>query len=163
MRILSGWEAVQAERWLEESRKVALQSGCLRARCGTVIVRQFGSEEIIASGYNEPPLGQKENKRCLRKHEIKPGFKSDRTCCIHAEQNAIMRAMHRVNDLPFSRLYFVRLSDDDQIKPSGKPYCTICSKMALHSGIAEFVLLHKEGITVYGTQEYNDLSFEYDG
>jgi len=105
MRVLSGGEASSAERWLEEARKVALQSGCLRARCGTVIVKQFGSEEIIASACNQPPRNMEENSRCLRKHEIRPGFKSDRTCCIHAEQNAIMRAMHRADVLPYCRLY----------------------------------------------------------
>lgn len=163
MRILTDWEASQAQQWLEEARKVALQSRCSRARCGTVIVKQHGSEEIIASGFNGPPLGREENSRCLRKHEIQPGFKSDKTCCIHAEQHAIMHAMKHVDILPYCRLYFVRLNDEGQIKPSGKPYCTICSKMALHSGIAEFTLVHKEGITVYNTKEYNDLSFQYNG
>lgn len=163
MHILCGYEAKQAAQWFEEARKVALQSMCLRAKCGTVIVRIFGAEEIIASGYNAPPRGCEENARCLRKHEILPGFKSDRTCCIHAEQQAIMRAMSREDVLPYCRLYFVRLNDEGQIKPSGKPYCTICSKMALHSGIREFSLIHKEGIAVYNTKEYNDLSFQYNG
>lgn len=163
MRILSGWEAQQAMRWFEEAQKIALQSKCLRAKCGTVIVKQFGSEEIIGSGFNEPPRGREENMLCQRKHEIQPGFKSDKTCCIHAEQQAIMRAMKREEVLPYCRLYFVRLNDDGQIKPSGQPYCTICSKMALHAGIAEFSLIHKEGIAVYDTKEYNDLSFQYNG
>lgn len=47
------------------------------------------------------------------------------------------------------------------ILKAGKPYCTICSKMALDVGIAEFVLWHEEGITVYDTKEYNELSFQY--
>jgi len=33
--------------------------------------------------------------------------------------------------------------------------------MALDVKIAEFVLWHKEGICVYNTEEYNQLSFEY--
>jgi hypothetical protein len=59
-----------------------------------------------------------------------------------------------------SRLYFIRLGEDGKKSPAGKPYCTICSKMALDSGISEFVLWHKEGICVYDTEEYNELSFE---
>lgn len=44
---------------------------------------------------------------------------------------------------------------------SGKPYCTICSKLALDVGISEFVLWHNEGICVYNTIEYNEISFGY--
>jgi hypothetical protein len=60
-----------------------------------------------------------------------------------------------------SRLYFIRLDENDQISFAGKPYCTICSKMALDTGIKEFVLYHSEGICIYDTEEYNDLSFGY--
>ena len=89
-------------------------------------------------------------------------FKSDKTCCIHAEQRAIMDALKDYpGQIRESRLYFIRLDDQNQPKKSGKPYCTICSKMALDAGISEFVLWHKEGITVYDTKEYNELSFQY--
>lgn len=163
MKILTGFAKQQAQIWLEEARKIALQSKCLRAKCGAVIVKQHGAEEIVGSGFNGPPLGKEENSRCLRKHELKPGFKSDKTCCIHAEQQAIMSAMRQSELLPYCRLYFVRLDSEGNIKPSGNPYCTICSKMALHCRIPEFTLVHKTGITVYDTKEYNDLSFEYNG
>jgi hypothetical protein len=58
-------------------------------------------------------------------------------------------------------LYFVRLDKDWNIKPSDQPYCTICSKLALDSWIWEFVLVHVEWITIYDTNEYNKLSFDY--
>jgi len=35
------------------------------------------------------------------------------------------------------------------------------SKMALDNNISKFVLLHKEGIGVYDTEEYNNLSFNF--
>lgn len=44
---------------------------------------------------------------------------------------------------------------------AGKPYCTICSKLALDVGIKEFALWHEEGITIYNTEEYNTLSYQY--
>ena len=161
MRVLSGYEADQAHQWLERARQVATTSGCLRARCGTVIVRQHGTEAIIGQGSNGPPGGIAGQARCLRKHEISSTFRSDKTCCIHSEQQAILDAMPNQADFPYSRLYFVRLDDQDRIKPSGQPYCTICSKMTLHVGIAEFCLIHQTGITVYGAEEYNDLSYLY--
>lgn len=60
-------------------------------------------------------------------------------------------------------LYFVKLDEADQIQFAGKPYCTICSKIALDSGISQFVLWHASGTTIYDTEEYNRLSFAYDG
>ena len=66
-----------------------------------------------------------------------------------------------------SRLYFIRLDSDGTLSKtgvqSGKPYCTICSKMSLDVGIREFVLKHEEGICAYDTAEYNLLSFEFKG
>ena len=60
-----------------------------------------------------------------------------------------------------SRLYFIRLDDKGAPSRAGKPYCTICSKMALDIGIEEFVLWHEKGVCVYDTQEYNALSFQF--
>jgi len=60
-----------------------------------------------------------------------------------------------------STIYFVRLGDDGEPKPSGEPYCTICSKTTLDVGIATFVLWRPEGFRAYGTYEYNELSFGY--
>lgn len=164
MRILSGWEAEQSLRWFEQARIEATMSMCGRAKCGTVIVQQHGVERIIGRGFNAPPGHAAENRRCERKHEILPGFKSDKTCCIHAEQAAVLDGCVKGNHsiFKYSRLYFVRLDENDQIKPSGKPYCTICSKMALEVGVSEWALIHKgAGITVYDAKEYNDISFQY--
>ena len=44
---------------------------------------------------------------------------------------------------------------------AGKPYCTVCSRLAIDSGIVEFVLWHESGITAYPTDEYNDLSYDF--
>jgi deoxycytidylate deaminase len=157
MRFLKGSEEKQAMIFIEEAAKIAQSSSCLRSKCGSIIVR---SGEIIGKGFNSPPLNKKPGF-CI-KDQLPKNFKSDKTCCIHAEQRAIMDALkHNPEKISGSRLYFIRLDESRKKAMAGKPYCTICSKMALEVGISEFVLLHREGICVYGTEEYNRLSFEY--
>jgi len=137
---------------------VAKNSPCFRSKCGSVIV---AGDIIIGSGFNAPPLGKKLD-RCF-KDDVPKDFKSDRSCCIHAEERAIMDALKNHSaKIIGSRLYFIRLDKDtDEKMFAGKPFCTICSKMALDAGIKEFVLWHEKGITVYDTEEYNELSFKY--
>lgn len=60
-----------------------------------------------------------------------------------------------------STLYFIRLDESGEKSFAGRPYCTICSKMALDVGISEFVLWHEDGIVAYETGEYNLLSYQY--
>ena len=87
---------------------------------------------------------------------------TDKTCCIHAEQRAILDALKSASDqLPGSDLYFIRLDQKGEITKAGEPYCTICSKMALEVGIKSFHLWHSKGIIAYDTEEYNILSYQY--
>lgn len=72
--------------------------------------------------------------------------------------NALRNNPNKIVD---SRLYFVRLDNSGTPSRVGKPYCTICSKMALDVGIKEFILWHEQGVCVYDTEEYNALSFQY--
>ena len=136
---------------------VAKESTCHRSKCGSVIVKDF---EIIGIGWNSQP-GKCEGGECF-KQTLDPIFKSDRNCCVHAEQRAIIDAFKNNPDkVAGSTLFYVRLDEDDNPKMSGKPYCTICSKMALDAGISKFVLWHQEGWTAYDTEYYNELSFQY--
>ena len=139
------------------AQRVATQAQCGRAKCGCVLV---SDGVIIGEGFNRPPGGLENQRRCHRKYEIGPGFRSDRTCCMHAEQRAILNALLRYPEKVMgSKLYFCRVDEAGLRIFSGKPYCTICSKMALEVGVAAFVLEHAEGLINYETQEYNDLSF----
>lgn len=157
MRYLSGEEEKEAITYFEEAAKVGLSSKCLRAKCGSVIVKD---KEIVGKGYNSPP-GDVSLEKCL-KDELPLDFVSDRTCCIHAEQRAIMEALRRNPErINGSRLYFIRLDERGKPARAGKPYCTVCSKMALDAGISEFVLWHEEGICVYEAGEYNKISFQF--
>lgn len=159
MRRLTGAEEQSALKLLVAATEVALNSTCQRSRCGAIIVKD---DEMIGSGFNSPPGNEESQRRCtVAKSSYHPKV-TDKTCCVHAEQRAIIDALRKnPEQITGSRLYFVRLNEDGQPQRSGAPYCTICSKMALDSGIAEFVLWHEEGITVYETAEYNLLSFQY--
>lgn len=159
MKRLSGEHAVDAGRHLAAAAAIAAEAMCLRSSCGSVIV---SDGEVIGRGHNSPPDGCAID-RCF-KPDLPAGFRSDRTCCVHAEQNAILDALRRhPSRVAGSRLYFIRLDALGQPKPSGQPYCTICSKLTQAPGIAEFVLLHADGITVYGADEYNRTSFRHAG
>jgi deoxycytidylate deaminase len=158
MKYLKTSEEQEGIRWMDEAAMVAKKALCHRARCGTVIVK---NGEIIGRGYNAPPLDKEENRMCSE--ELVPGKpKYDRTCCMHAEWRAIISALKKNSEkLNGATLYFVRIDEGGNIKRSGKPYCTACSRMALDVGIATFVLWHDEGICEYPTDEYNRLSYQY--
>ena len=155
MMILSGKERDDALAFMQKAAETAKGSCCLRSKCGSVIVKD---DKIIGSGFNSPP-GNKCLELCI-KDSLPKDFKSDRTCCVHAEQRAMVDALRNgTNNIQGSRIYFIRLDENGNMKPAGKPYCTICSKMALDVGIGEFALMHENGICVYDTKEYNDVSF----
>ena len=159
MRYLEGRDLSEALKYIEIAAELALGAGCLRAKAGAIIVN---NSKLVGQGYNSPP-GDIILTSCL-KDSLPKDFKSDRTCCMHAEERAIINGLtFNHSKIEGSRLYFIRLDDSGHKAPAGKPYCTICSKMALEVKISEFVLMHKEGVAVYGTKEYNDLSFEYNG
>jgi deoxycytidylate deaminase len=155
MRLLSGKERGDALAFMQKAAEIAKGSCCMRSKCGSIIVKDG---RIIGSGFNSPP-GNKCLKSCI-KDSLPRDFKSDRTCCVHAEQRAMVDALRRnPKTIQGSRIYFIRLDEKGNMEPAGKPYCTICSKMALDVGISEFALMHKEGICVYDTENYNDASF----
>lgn len=159
MRYLSGNEEKKALEYIAKATEVAQDATCERSKCGSVIVQL---DEIIGSGCNSPPKDIEDQRRCSYSKDSYHKKVTDKTCCVHAEQRAIMDALRKNPDkLSGSRLYFVRLDDNRTPSRSGEPYCTICSKMALDVGITEFVLWHDEGICVYDTKEYNMLSFQY--
>lgn len=143
---------------MSKAVEVAEKATCLKAKCGTVIVK---NGEIIGSGYNAPPLDNEENRMCGKDFGAgKPKY--DKTCCVHAEWRAIMDALRRNPEkLTGSKLYFTRVDESGEIKKSGKPFCTVCSRIALDAGIEKFVLWHEEGIVEYSTEEYNILSYAF--
>jgi deoxycytidylate deaminase len=161
MKTLSGREEKEAMKFIDETVLIAIRSKCERKKCGSIIVMDG---KIIGSGFNGPPGNLESQRRCSCPKDSYHKKVSDKSCCVHAEQRAIMNALKNYPEkIIGSRLYFVRLDNKSNKIPSGNPWCTICSKMALDSGVKEFVLWHEEGIAVYDTEEYNKLSYEYNG
>jgi len=156
MKILAGKELEEAKQYLYMTMQVAEFSKCLRTKSGSLIVN---GGMVIGKGFNSPPLNLS-IESCL-KDALPLDFDSDATCCVHAEQRAIMDALRaHPEKIKGSRLYYVRLDTKNNLLFAESPYCTICSKLALDAGIGEFVLWHSKGICVYDTVEYNALSFQ---
>lgn len=159
MKLLQGRENDLNRQYMKRAAEVALSATCERSRCGSVIVKDG---EIIGEGFNSPPKDLENQRRCQNDKSAYDRKVTDKTCCVHAEERAILDALRRApGRLEGSSLYFVRLDETGSIAFSGAPYCTLCSKLALDTGIVEFLLWHEQGITSYGTEEYNSLSFGY--
>lgn len=142
---------------------MARRSLCLRSKCGAVLIK---GSEIIGRGYNAPPRDNLDRRKCQSVVPSKAKPKSDRTCCVHAEWRAIEEALIKASsNIEGATLYFGRVDDETlQLKASGRPYCTVCSRLALDVGIASWVLWHGpvDGFRVYDADTYNQLSHLYD-
>lgn len=159
MIFLEGSEKIDATKHIEFCVLFAKKSTCQRAKCASIIVKDG---EIIGEGFNGPPANMESQRRCSFDKFKYDSKITDKTCCIHAEQRAIMDALSKNRDkIKDSKIYFARLNEEGSLEKAGPPYCTICSKMALDVGIKEFILSHKEGICAYKTDEYNSLSFNF--
>lgn len=139
-----------AVKWMNLALEKAKHSPCLRDKRGVVIVNK---DLEIGSGFNAPPPGFIcEPKYC------------DPTCknyAGHAEINALADAVRRGNgaNLIGARMYHAR-AENGVLQNSRKPRCYQCSKYLVVFGLAEFVLKHEEGYTLYSIQEFNKLSLE---
>ena len=159
MEILKGLAEQVAIQYMKKTAETAGNATCLRDKCGSIIVKE---NKIIGIGFNSPPYNLESQRRCNNNKSKYDEKVKDKTCCIHAEQRAVMDALIYNKDLLVnSALYFTRIDATGNIIISGEPYCTICSKITLDSGIKEFVLWQDKRIVVYNTEEYNDLSFKY--
>ena len=146
------------EEWFGEAVRVAHAALCARARCGAVIVKDG---VLIGEGYNAPPRDDVSARRCADVYDRSKKPKYDLTCCLHAEWRAIIDALSKGNPLAGATLYYVRLDQAGERKPSSAPFCTVCSRLALDVGITTFALWHETGIVCYETGDYNDRSYAY--
>ncbi len=157
---LFGKKEEQAKYFLKKAIDVAKKATCNRSKCGAIIVK---NGKIISKGINHPSGFLESQRRCHIKKNKYNQKVTDKTCCIHAEQDAITNALkNNHKNLKDTTLFFARLDSENNFLPAGNPYCTICSKFALDSGINKWVLWHEEGIREYSAEEYNDLSFSYE-
>lgn len=151
-------ETKNHEYYFKEATKLADQSMCSRGRGGSVVVL---NGEIVGRGYNAPPNNDPQDKMCHTDYRTSSKPKSDRTCCIHAEWRAIINAIKNKGDISGSSIYYANIDEDGQMLKAGKPYCTVCSRLALDVGIKYFGLWQKEGIKLFETKEYNRLSYDF--
>lgn len=147
------------EKYFKEAQQVALQATCNRAHCGAVIVAKDGT--IIGRGFNAPPNNDESQRMCDVELDKTIKQNNDKTCCVHAEWNAILDTLkHNGDKIEGSTLYFMRVGEEGEFTGSGKPYCTVCSRLALQSGVAEFGLWH-DGAVMFNTSTYNQKSYAF--
>ena len=147
------------EHFFEEARKVATRATCNKAHCGAVIVAING--EIIGRGYNAPPEGDESQRMCDVHLDKNIKQNNDKTCCVHAEWNAIIDALkHHGKKIEGATLYFMRVDDNNGVTEAGAPYCTVCSRLAMESGIKTFGLWN-DGPEMFDAPEYNLKSYEF--
>jgi len=162
MKYLEGQEAEEALDWINEAVKVAQSATCQRAKCGAVIVVDG---VIIGRGFNSPPGNDEAERRCNIKKDSYNQKVTDKTCCLHAEQRAVMDALKTNSEkIKGAKLYFVRFYANGERRLLGgknKLYCTVCTKMMFDVGITEFVLAHEDGVCSYLANEYLQESFSY--
>jgi len=150
---------VDHEHFFEEARKVATRATCNKAHCGAVVVTTNG--EIIGRGYNAPPEGDESQRMCDIELDKTIKQNNDKTCCVHAEWNAIIDALkHHGKKIEGAILYFMRVDDNNGVTEAGDPYCTVCSRLAMESGIKTFGLWN-DGPQMIDTAEYNLKSYEF--
>lgn len=148
------------EKFFALAGEVAKEATCKRARCGSVVVSKAG--RILGTGFNAPPLNDESQRQCdYEGFNLKAKAKSDKTCCVHAEWNAILDAtMKHGIEVQGGTLYFMRVDEDGNFTDAGEPYCTVCSRLALQSGLAVFGLW-ENGPRMIDTLSYNTMSYEY--
>jgi len=150
---------MEHEHYFKEAAKVAQLATCNRAKCGSVIVAPNG--EIIGRGYNAPPQGDESQRMCDVELDKSIKQNNDKTCCVHAEWNAIIDALkHHGSKVDGSTLYFMRVNEAGEFTEAGDPYCTVCSRLAMESGIATFGLWN-EGPEMIDSASYNSRSYQY--
>ena len=143
----------------DRAAEVAAQATCTRAHCGAVVVAASGM--VLGTGFNAPPLGLESQRMCDHDLSASPKPKSDRTCCVHAEWNAILNALlAHPGKVAGSTLYFMRVDETGAFTEAGEPYCTVCSRLALQAGITTFGLWN-DGPEMIPADTYNLESYRF--
>lgn len=155
----NGMTHIDHEKYFTLAAEVAKRATCKRAKCGSIVVTSQG--EVIGRGYNAPPLEDETQRTCEVEWDLTIKPKYDKTCCVHAEWNAVLDACKNSGDkIEGATLYFMRIDDQGNFTEAGEPYCTVCSRLALQSGVATFGLWNG-GPEMIEMGEYNARSYAY--
>jgi len=150
MIYLEGKEKAEAEKWMKYAQKEAEKSPCHKSKRGVVIISPSGL--IVGKGFNRPPGDFKCEQNICSK------ICSDYT--VHAE----MIAMHDtlttgLYALKGTILYHAKIKNGIVI-PVSKPSCVDCSKHIYDWGIGAVVLQLEEGLMLYDSREFHELSLK---
>lgn len=157
MKRVEGEEFQAIKPFFERAAEVAKDATCLRAKCGSVIVK---NAVVIGEGFNSPALNDENQRLCSADMDTSIKPKYDKTCCIHAEWRAVLDACKTNADkLAGSVLYFMRIDEDGNFTDAGDPFCTTCSRLTLEAGVEEFALYNSNGADIYPLAEYNSKSY----
>jgi len=132
------------------TRQVAERSTCLRAKVGTVIVRD---KNILATGYNGSPAGLPHclDAGCLIYRSTTPSGEIEENCfrCIHAEINAIAQAAKNGASIRDGDIYITHTP------------CIHCFKVLINTGIKRIFYEKPYKLeTLAELRQYADVSLE---
>mgnify|MGYP001200182802 CR=1 FL=1 len=157
MQRIEGPEFKKIEQYFRQAADVARTATCHKAHCGAVIVND---DTVLATGANSPAGGLESQRLCDATMNTMERPKYDKTCCVHAEWQAILRATQaHPKQIIGSTLYFMRIDTDGEFTDAGLPFCTVCSRLSLESGVRYFALYNDGGMDLYDTEEYNLRSY----
>ncbi len=117
------------DHWLKHSHLLSGMSPCPRGKVGAMIIDERNNP--ISAGFNGPPRGADGDlcggQSCDRDcQNIKSGTQIE-VGCHHAEQNALMNALHKGVSVAGCTLIVTT------------PPCLGCARLIHHSGITEVV------------------------
>lgn len=148
------------EFYFEKAAEQARLATCHRAKCGSVVVSVDG--EILGEGFNAPPLNDENLRTCDKSWNMSIKPKYDKTCCVHAEWNAIINALKSSGSkIDGGTLYFMRVDENGNWTGGGRPFCTVCSRLAAQSGLGYFALWVDGKPKIYDVKEYDIESYNY--
>lgn len=123
------------EYYIKIAEAVSLRSTCLKKHYGAVIVK---NGEIISTGYNNPPRGEKHCIECTKCGSGKDEATYLSCPSVHAEQNAIISASR--NEMLGADLYLAgfEIDGENSIAIDAWP-CEICLRLIKNAGINSII------------------------
>jgi len=144
------------EEFMKAAWDEAEKAKCHKSHFGAVIVKDGN---ILARGHNEP-VGEP-CQVCLRKEKnIGGGLNSELCFSVHAEQNALLQALKEKKDISNALMYIGHIKNGEKKKFSGKPFCTVCSRLIAASGLKGVVLWMGNDYAFLSANEFNEESFK---
>lgn len=123
------------EYYIKIAEAVSLRSTCLKKHYGAVIVK---NGEIISTGYNNPPRGEKHCTKCTKCDNGKDEATYLSCPSVHAEQNAIISASR--NEMLGADLYLAGFEINGETAKAIDAWpCEICLRLIKNAGIDSII------------------------